>query len=67
MSPRPWHRLTRMTATAAEGRYAQVDGLSIYCEVHGDGQPLVLLHGGLLTIELNFGDVMPALAWRDQT
>jgi pimeloyl-ACP methyl ester carboxylesterase len=51
-----------MTATAAEGRYAQVDGLSIYYEVHGDGQPLVLLHGGLLTIELNFGDVMPALA-----
>jgi pimeloyl-ACP methyl ester carboxylesterase len=30
-----------VTATAAESRYAQVDGLSIYYEVHGDGPPLV--------------------------
>lgn len=55
-----------MTArtTAAEGGYAQIDGLSIYYEVHGGGPPLVLLHGGLLTIEGNFGDVLPALAER---
>jgi hypothetical protein len=38
-----------VTATAAESRYAQVDGQSIYYELHGDEPPLVLLHGGLLT------------------
>lgn len=26
--------------------YAQVNGLETYYEVHGTGQPLVLLHGG---------------------
>jgi pimeloyl-ACP methyl ester carboxylesterase len=53
-----------VTAAASESRYAQVDGLSIYYELHGDGPPLVLLHGGLLTIELNFGDILPVLATR---
>jgi pimeloyl-ACP methyl ester carboxylesterase len=39
-----------------------VNGLEMYHEVHGTGQPLVLLHGGLLTIDLSFGAVLPALA-----
>ncbi|WP_244409584.1 alpha/beta fold hydrolase [Streptomyces albofaciens] len=42
--------------------YAQVNGLDLYYEVHGTGQPLVLLHGGLLTIDLTFGGILPALA-----
>jgi len=42
--------------------YADVNGLRLYYEVHGSGPPLVLLHGGLLTIELNFGALIPALA-----
>lgn len=42
--------------------YAPVNGLSLYYEVHGSGRPLVLLHGGLLTIDLNFGPMIPALA-----
>ncbi len=42
--------------------YAQVNGQSIYYEVHGTGRPLVLLHGGLLTIGLTFGTMLPALA-----
>jgi len=45
--------------------YAAVNGLRMYYEVHGEsgpGRPLVLLHGGLLTIELSFGAVLPALA-----
>jgi pimeloyl-ACP methyl ester carboxylesterase len=50
--------------SSARGEYAKVDGLSAYYELHGDGPPLVLLHGGLLTIELAFGDVLPALAER---
>jgi pimeloyl-ACP methyl ester carboxylesterase len=45
--------------------YAPVNGLRMYYEVHGEpgaGRPLVLLHGGLLTIDLSFGDLLPALA-----
>jgi len=56
--------LMGMTMTPAQGSYVEVDGLSIYYELHGEGPPLVLLHGGLLTIELAFGDVLPALAER---
>jgi pimeloyl-ACP methyl ester carboxylesterase len=35
--------------------YAPVNGLQMYYEVHGEGRPLVLLHGGLMTIDLSFG------------
>ncbi|MFH8410665.1 alpha/beta fold hydrolase [Streptomyces sp. NPDC018019] len=42
--------------------YARINGLNLYYEVHGTGQPLVLLHGGLLTIDLTFGGILPALA-----
>ena len=45
--------------------YAPVNGLRMYYEVHGDqetGRPLVLLHGGLQTIDLAFGEVLPGLA-----
>ncbi len=46
--------------------YADVNGLHLYYEQHGDGPPLVLLHGGLLTIELSFGVAIPVLASRHQ-
>jgi pimeloyl-ACP methyl ester carboxylesterase len=42
--------------------YAQVNGLNMYYEIHGTGRPLVLLHGNLSTIEVDFGRIMPALA-----
>src|SRR5579871_3707919 len=42
--------------------YADVNGLHLYFEEHGDGPPPILLHGGLMTIELNFGIALPALA-----
>jgi pimeloyl-ACP methyl ester carboxylesterase len=44
--------------------YADVNGLALYYEQHGDGPPLVLLHGGLLTLELSFGTTIPVLAQR---
>src|SRR5215212_1730206 len=42
--------------------YASVNGLELYYEVHGSGRPLVLLHGGLMTIDLNFGPMLEPLA-----
>ena len=42
--------------------YAPVNGLQLYYEVRGSGRPLVLLHGGLLTIDLNFGPMLEPLA-----
>jgi pimeloyl-ACP methyl ester carboxylesterase len=44
-----------------EGRYASVNGLRIYYEIHGTGRPLVLLPGGFMTVEA-MGEVVPQLA-----
>jgi pimeloyl-ACP methyl ester carboxylesterase len=41
--------------------YAPVNGLEMYYEVHGDGEPLAGLHGAFMTVEL-MGDLVPALA-----
>lgn len=47
----------------AIGRYANVDGLKIYYEIHGKGElPLVLLHGALSTIGTSFRDLLVPLA-----
>jgi pimeloyl-ACP methyl ester carboxylesterase len=51
---------------SSPGHYAPINGLRLYYEVHGQGRPLVLLHGGLLTIDLAFGPLIPALAERHQ-
>jgi pimeloyl-ACP methyl ester carboxylesterase len=43
--------------------YAPVNGLEMYYEVHGSGgRPLVLLHGNLSTIGVDFGGIIPSLA-----
>jgi len=34
----------------------------MYYEIHGTGKPLVLLHGGLATIDMMFGQLLPPLA-----
>jgi pimeloyl-ACP methyl ester carboxylesterase len=41
---------------------ASANGLDVYYETHGEGRPLVALHGGLLTFELTYGSVLPQLA-----
>jgi pimeloyl-ACP methyl ester carboxylesterase len=45
-----------------KGRTATVNGLEMYYEIHGNGQPLVLLHGGGSTIQSTFGRILPELA-----
>jgi pimeloyl-ACP methyl ester carboxylesterase len=45
----------------AQGNYASVNGLKMYYEIHGRGQPTVLLHGGLGVIGM-YAPILPALA-----
>jgi hypothetical protein len=40
------------------GNYAAVNGLEMYYEIHGTGEPLVVLHGSFMTIEL-MGKLIP--------
>jgi pimeloyl-ACP methyl ester carboxylesterase len=48
---------------APETGYAPVNGLQMYYEIHGSGgTPLLLLHGGLFNIDLQFGELLPSLA-----
>jgi pimeloyl-ACP methyl ester carboxylesterase len=46
---------------AHKGDYAEVNGLEMYYEIHGAGEPLVLLHGAYMIID-HFGEILPALA-----
>lgn len=52
----------RPSPPSASG-YAPVNGVQMYYEVHGSGgTPVLLLHGGLFNIDLQFGEVLPGLA-----
>ena len=42
--------------------YAPVNGLKMYYEVHGSGEPVVLLHGAFMTITNNWTDWIGELA-----
>jgi pimeloyl-ACP methyl ester carboxylesterase len=46
---------------AVKTGYAPVDGLKMYYEIHGQGAPLVLVHGGVVGITM-FGGNVDALA-----
>jgi pimeloyl-ACP methyl ester carboxylesterase len=52
--------------TPLESGYVPVNGLEMYYEIHGNGRPLVLLHGNLSAIGTSFGKVLPKLSstWR---
>jgi pimeloyl-ACP methyl ester carboxylesterase len=42
--------------------YASVNGLKMYYEIHGEGMPLVLIHGGGSTLQTTFGRVLHEFA-----
>ena len=51
------------TETPPQTGYAPVNGLQMFYEIHGSGgTPLLLLHGGLFNIDLQFGGLIPGLA-----
>jgi pimeloyl-ACP methyl ester carboxylesterase len=49
------------TSTVVKTGYAPVNGLKMYYEIHGAGEPLILLHGGVVGITM-FGPNLDALA-----
>ena len=48
------------SSPARNGRVS-VNGIDYYYEIHGGGEPLLLLHGGLFSLDF-FGPVLPLLA-----
>jgi len=46
----------------ADSGYVPVNGIKVYYEVYGEGRPIILLHGAFMTIELNWGKVIPELS-----
>jgi pimeloyl-ACP methyl ester carboxylesterase len=56
---------TPMTGTSPQSGYAPVNGLELYYEIHGSGEPLVLLHGAFGAIDL-WGPILTSLAATNQ-
>lgn len=48
-------------ALANEGRRVEVNGMQMYYEVSGDGEPLIVLHGAYMNIP-SMGAIIPKLA-----
>ena len=48
-------------ADGVKAGHAEVNGVNYYYEISGEGEPLLLLHGGLGSIEM-FGPALPALS-----
>lgn len=51
----------QQTGTLKSSGLAPVNGIKMYYEVHGEGKPIVLLHGAYMTIPLNWSEMMPQL------
>jgi pimeloyl-ACP methyl ester carboxylesterase len=48
--------------TLKSSGYAPVNGLKMYYEIHGEGKPVVLLHGSYMNIDMNWSELIPRLA-----
>ena len=46
----------------ADSGYAPVNGIKVYYEVYGEGEPIVLLHGAFMTIEGNWSQLIQELS-----
>src|SRR5947208_14655912 len=55
----------KVTNKDPRGSYDLVNGLTLYYEIHGAGEPLILLHGGVGAIQM-FGEVLLSLAQNRQ-
>jgi len=53
---------SRAEKNPLQASYSEVNGIKMYYEIHGQGEPLVLIHGGGENIETNFGQIIPLLA-----
>ena len=51
-----------MKNTQVTSGYVTVNELNMYYEIHGEGQPLVLLHGAFSAIGTSFGKMLPELS-----
>jgi pimeloyl-ACP methyl ester carboxylesterase len=49
------------TSTPVKTGYAPLNGLKLYYEIHGTGEPLILLHGGVGATDM-FAEILPALS-----
>jgi pimeloyl-ACP methyl ester carboxylesterase len=56
------HAPAAMAQGKAKGAYADASGVRYYYEIHGKGEPLLLLHGGLGSIDMFRPGMLPALA-----
>jgi pimeloyl-ACP methyl ester carboxylesterase len=48
-------------ANPSAGQYVQTDDVKIYYEVYGEGEPILLLHGGLFGSTIEFSDLIDKL------
>jgi pimeloyl-ACP methyl ester carboxylesterase len=56
-----FHSYAQQTKPSSSG-YAPVNGIKVYYEVHGEGKPIILLHGSFYTIKMNWGGLIPELS-----
>ena len=53
---------TTTGSSTVDSGYLPVNGLQMYYEIHGKGQPIVLLHGAFSAIGTSFGKLVPSLS-----
>jgi pimeloyl-ACP methyl ester carboxylesterase len=61
MKAAPTRQGDNMPESPGQSGYAPVNGLQMYYEIHGQGEPLLLLHGAFGTVEL-WGPILETLA-----